>query len=75
MTAPINNQPVTNHEIWLSAMKCINSNRYLALKTASPYYRCLAVDCDDLLKEATIAAFAARKEQVLLFLAVPSDQL
>lgn len=67
MTRPvlIDQQAISN-EMWKMAMQWVLANRKLVRQIASPYFRYMMAEREDLLQEATIAAFkallAARKK-------------
>jgi RNA polymerase sigma factor (sigma-70 family) len=49
----------TTQETWDTALQWVTANQQLVRKIASPYFRHIAGDRDDLYQEATIAAFKA----------------
>ena len=67
MTRPvfIDQQAISN-EMWKMAMQWVLANRKLVRQIASPYFRHMMAESEDLLQEATLAAFkallAARKK-------------
>lgn len=60
MTSPTHSkQKTANRKIWATAMEWASSNRQLIRQVASPYRRFMQADSNDLLQEATVAAFKA----------------
>ena len=60
MTPPIySNQATAHRKIWSMAMEWASTNRKLIRQVASPYRRFMQADSNDLLQEATVAAFKA----------------
>ena len=60
MTCPMQtNQQLSNMEIWSMAQQWVSANKKLIRQIASPYFRFMAGDNEDLYQEAIIAAFKA----------------
>ena len=60
MTRPMQcNQQVSSRKIWSLAVQWVSANRKLIRQIASPYFRFMAGDTEDLYQEATIVAFKA----------------
>jgi len=60
MTYPaFNNQHLTSEETWKISMQWVAANRKLVRQIASPYFRFMVGDYEDLYQEATIAVFKA----------------
>ncbi len=60
MTRPMQtNSQLSNSEIWTMAQQWVSSNKKLIRQIASPYFRFMAGDNEDLYQEAIIAAFKA----------------
>lgn len=53
------NQQLSNREIWSMAQQWVSTNKKLIRQIASPYFRFMAGDNEDLYQEAIIAAFKA----------------
>ena len=60
MTRPMQgNQKLSSQETWPMAQQWVSANRKLIRQIASPYFRFMAGDTEDLYQEATIVAFKA----------------
>ena len=59
MNAPSANQPTTNTETWQAAMEWVRFHMHIVHWVANPYLPYMAADEDDLIQEATMAAFQA----------------
>lgn len=60
MTRPIQyNDEISSREIWELSMQWVFANRKLIRQFASPYFRHMAAERDDLYQEAAIAAYKA----------------
>ncbi|WP_457577337.1 hypothetical protein [Desulfomarina sp.] len=60
MTCPMqSNQQLSNREIWSMVQQWVSTNKKLIRQIASPYFRFMAGDNEDLYQEAIIAAFKA----------------
>ncbi len=60
MTRPMQgNQQLSSRETWPMAQQWVSANRKLIRQIASPYFRFMAGDTEDLYQEATIVAFKA----------------
>jgi RNA polymerase sigma factor (sigma-70 family) len=60
MTRPVfNNQPLTSEETWTMATQWVSANRKVIRQIASPYFKFMVGDYEDLYQEATIAIFKA----------------
>lgn len=57
MTAPDVHLPTTTNQTWQAAMEWVRANMPLIKRVATPYFPFMAAERDDLLQEATIAAF------------------
>ena len=53
------NQQLSNSEIWSMAQQWVSTNKKLIRQIASPYFKFMAGDYEDLYQEAIIAAFKA----------------
>jgi RNA polymerase sigma factor (sigma-70 family) len=60
MTGPRqDNQQLANQKTWTTALQWVHANRKLVRQMASPYFKFMAGDSEDLYQEATIAAYKA----------------
>jgi len=60
MTRPMQSkQQLSNREIWAMAQQWVSTNKKLIRRIASPYFKFMAGDYEDLYQEAIIAAFKA----------------
>ncbi|MGB3211841.1 MAG: sigma-70 family RNA polymerase sigma factor [Desulforhopalus sp.] len=60
MTCPIqDNQQISSQKTWATALQWIGANKRLVRQVASPYFKFMAGDSEDLYQEATIAAYKA----------------
>lgn len=60
MTRPIQSSQQTSiQETWAMSLQLVSANQKLIRQIASPYFRHMAANSDDLYQEATIAAYKA----------------
>jgi RNA polymerase sigma factor (sigma-70 family) len=52
-------QQIFSRETWVAAMQWVNANKRLVRQIASPYFKFMAGDSEDLYQEATISAYNA----------------
>ncbi|MCP4338624.1 MAG: sigma-70 family RNA polymerase sigma factor [Desulfobulbaceae bacterium] len=52
-------QQIFSRETWATSMQWVNANKRLVRQIASPYFKFMAGDSEDLYQEATIAAYNA----------------
>ena len=52
-------QQIFSRETWVTAMQWVNANKRLVRQIASPYFKFMAGESEDLYQEATISAYNA----------------